>query len=241
MRRLRRLALALLPLLAARPLAAQGAAPQPATSPDWSALRDETVRLLSDYLRVNTTNPPGNELQAARFLKAILDREGIEAQILDTAELKPGGRANLYARLRATRPSGKKAVALVHHMDVVPADTRYWTVDPFAGLVKDGYVWGRGALDMKGHGMVQLMAMVALSLLPVGLAQTWASVETGYWYARSPEFIQSPVLQVFRWMRAPGDILFTAGIVALVIFVVGLAFGYSYEKRKSLVVSRLPA
>ena len=162
MRRLRRLALALLPLLAARPLAAQGAAPQPATSPDWSALRDETVRLLSDYLRVNTTNPPGNELQAARFLKAILDREGIEAQILDTAELKPAGRANLYARLRATRPSGKKAVALVHHMDVVPADTRYWTVDPFAGLVKDGYVWGRGALDMKGHGMVQLMAMVAL-------------------------------------------------------------------------------
>ena len=80
---------------------------------------------------------------------------------------------------------------------------------------------------------VGLMAMVGLSLLPVGLAQTWASVETGYWYARSPEFLQSPVLQFFRWLRAPGDMLFTAGIVALVIFVVGLAMGFSYEKEKA--------
>src|SRR6476659_5613090 len=80
---------------------------------------------------------------------------------------------------------------------------------------------------------VGLMAMVGLSLLPVGLAQTWASVETGYWYARSPEFLQSPVLQFFRWMRAPGDMLFTAGIVSLVVFVAGLSLGFSYEKRRA--------
>jgi nitric oxide reductase subunit B len=86
-----------------------------------------------------------------------------------------------------------------------------------------------------------LLAMVTLSLLPVGLAQTWASVETGYWYARSPEFIQLPILQVFRWLRAPGDMLFTAGIVALVVFVAGLGIGYSYEKEKSLVAKHLPA
>jgi nitric oxide reductase subunit B len=72
-----------------------------------------------------------------------------------------------------------------------------------------------------------LMAMVVLSLLPVGLAQTWASVETGYWYARSPEFLQSPVLQFFRWMRAPGDMLFTVGIFSLVVFVAGLSLGFS--------------
>ena len=108
-------------------------------------------------------------------------------------------------------------------------------------LNPDG-VWRDGLIKFSFWSTnVGLMAMVALSLLPIGLAQTWASVETGYWYARSPEFIQSPVLQVFRWLRAPGDILFTAGIVALVIFVAGLAIGYSYEKRKSLVVSRLPA
>jgi len=95
-------------------------------------------------------------------------------------------------------------------------------------------VWREGLIKFSFWSTnVGLMAMVALSLLPVGLAQTWASVETGYWYARSPEFIQSPVLQVFRWMRAPGDVLFTAGIVALVLFVAGLALGFSYERAKA--------
>ena len=80
---------------------------------------------------------------------------------------------------------------------------------------------------------VGLMAMVGLSLLPVGLAQTWASVEKGYWYARSPEFLQSPVLQFFRWMRAPGDLLFTVGIVTFVIFVAGLSLGFSFVTQKA--------
>lgn len=126
---------------------------------DWEALRDETVRVLADYLRIDTTNPPGHELATARFLKTILDREGIPAEILDTAELGPG-RANLYARLPGT--GKKKAIALVHHMDVVAADRRYWTVDPFSGELRDGYLYGRGAQDMKGTGIVQLMTMIAL-------------------------------------------------------------------------------
>src|SRR4051812_42480613 len=151
-RALLQLSLLLGPLAALR-------AQQPAPI-DWDKLRDETVQILADYLKINTTNPTGNELQTALYLKRILDREGIEAQILDTAELKPAGRANLYARLKGN--GSKKAIALVHHMDVVPADTRYWAVDPFAGLVKDGYVWGRGALDMKGEGIIHLMAMIAL-------------------------------------------------------------------------------
>lgn len=145
---------------------ATGGAQQPAPI-DWNKLRDETVQILSDYLKINTTNPPGNELQTALFLKRILDREGIPAQILDTAELKPSGRANLYARLRGN--GTRKAIALVHHMDVVPADSRYWSVDPFSGLVKDGYVWGRGALDMKGEGIIHLMAMIAVKRARVPL------------------------------------------------------------------------
>jgi len=104
-----------------------------------------------------------------------------------------------------------------------------------AGVWRDGVIkfafWSTNA---------GLMTMVGLSLLPVGLAQTWASVETGYWYARSPEFIQSPVLQVFRWLRAPGDILFTAGIVAFVVFIAGLSLGFSVEKRKEPVVVLAP-
>ena len=160
--RFRRLVLAACTLAPLSAVHAQQSAPI-----DWNALRDETVQILADYLRINTTNPPGNELQTALFLKRILDREGIPAQILDTAELKPAGRANLYARLKGN--GSKKAIALVSHMDVVPADARYWSVDPFSGLLKGGYVWGRGALDMKGEGIAQLMAMIALKRAHVPL------------------------------------------------------------------------
>jgi acetylornithine deacetylase/succinyl-diaminopimelate desuccinylase-like protein len=126
---------------------------------NWDSLARESQTVLADYLRVNTTNPPGNEILAARFLKAILDREGIEARILDTTELG-ANRANVYARLRGN--GSKKAIALVHHMDVVPVNPASWSVDAFSGVVKDGYIWGRGAIDMKGNGIAQLMAMIAL-------------------------------------------------------------------------------
>ena len=147
----------LLALAALAALPSLAAAQQPI---DWNALRDETTRVLTDYLRIDTSNPPGNELATARFLQQFLAHEGIEAQILDTAELKPAGRANLYARLRGN--GSKKAIALVSHMDVVPATPAYWSVPPFAGVIKDGYLYGRGAIDMKGEGIAQLMAMVAL-------------------------------------------------------------------------------
>ena len=151
---MRRIVVLVVLLLATLPWNARAQA-----APDWNALSDETLHTLSDYIKVNTTDPPGNELDAARFLKRILDKEGIEAQILDTAELGHN-RANLYARLKGN--GSKKAVALVHHMDVVPVAPSFWSVDPFAGIVKDGYIWGRGSLDMKGQGIVHLMAMIAL-------------------------------------------------------------------------------
>ena len=107
-------------------------------------------------------------LNGARFLKAILDREGIEAQILDTTEIGPN-RANLYARLRGN--GSKKAIALVHHIDVVPVNPASWSVDAFSGTVKDGYIWGRGAIDMKGNGIAQLLAMLALKRSGVPLTR----------------------------------------------------------------------
>lgn len=75
-----------------------------------------------------------------------------------------------------------------------------------------------------------LMAMCVLSLLPVGLMQTWASVEKGYWFARSGEFLQTPLMQNLRWMRVPGDTIFFLGAVALVVFVAGLKTGHSFRK-----------
>ncbi|MDB4915286.1 MAG: hypothetical protein JWM95_2930, partial [Gemmatimonadetes bacterium] len=114
---------------------------------------------LQGFIRVNTTNPPGNELDGARYLKALLDREGIEATILDTAELGPN-RANLYARFKGN--GTKKAIALVQHLDVVPATATSWTTDPFGAEIRDGYIYGRGTLDMKGQGIAHIMALVAL-------------------------------------------------------------------------------
>lgn len=148
--------------ICAAPAAAQTRAPEF----DYPKLQDEAVGLLQQYLRINTSNPPGNELQTARFLHDLLAREGIESQILDTLEL-PAGRANFYARLKGD--GSKKAIALVHHMDVVPVSREYWTVDPFAGTIKDGFLYGRGALDMKGHGIIQVMAFIALKRAGVPL------------------------------------------------------------------------
>jgi acetylornithine deacetylase/succinyl-diaminopimelate desuccinylase-like protein len=151
------LAVGFLTLLLSSRLPAQSRATSDAIN--FDSLRQETAVRLSEYLRINTSNPPGNELATARWLKEVLAREGIEGQILDTIELG-SGRANFYARLKGT--GGGKAIALVHHMDVVPADPKFWKEDPFGGAVKDGAVWGRGALDMKGQGVIQLMAFIAL-------------------------------------------------------------------------------
>jgi acetylornithine deacetylase/succinyl-diaminopimelate desuccinylase-like protein len=157
------ISLAALALLLASPLAAQTSAPI-----DYAKLREETAQRLSEYIRINTSNPPGNELATARWLADVLAKEGIKGMILDTAELG-AGRANFYARLPGS--GGGKAIALVHHMDVVTATPKDWSIDPFAGTIKDGYVWGRGALDMKGHGIIQLMAFIALKRAGVPLTR----------------------------------------------------------------------
>ena len=151
-------------------LAQAVAAPEAVRPIDWNQLREEAVRVLADYMKVNTANPPGNEIEGALFLKPILEREGFEVQILDTAASSLGPRRpNLYARLKGS--GAKRAIALVHHIDVVPADARYWSVDPYSGQIKDGFVYGRGALDMKGEGIVHLMAMLALKRSGVPLSR----------------------------------------------------------------------
>ena len=123
---------------------------------DWKALGDEATGLLSQYIRINTTNPPGNEIAAARWLADMLRRDGIESRIFEPAP----GKANLYARLAGD--GSARPVILLNHMDVVLASPEYWSVDPFSGVIKNGYIWGRGALDMKGEAIAQLMTMLIL-------------------------------------------------------------------------------
>ena len=103
-------------------------------------------------------------------------------------------------------------------------------------------VWKEGLIRAAFWSInVGLLAMVTLSLLPVGLMQTWASVEHGYWYARSAEFLSGDLITRLRWMRAFGDTIFAAGSVMLVVFIVGLSKGYSYEQAPAPVVKETPA
>jgi len=119
---------------------------------DWKALEEEAVALLSRYIQIDTTNPPGNEIRAAQFLKEIFDREGIEAKVIESAP----GRGNIFARLRGN--GTKKGIVLLNHMDVVPAEAKLWKEPPFSGVIKEGIIWGRGALDMKGSAILELIA-----------------------------------------------------------------------------------
>jgi len=130
---------------------------------DWAALGDETVDLLRRYLMIDTTNPPGNEIAGVRFLAEVLARDGIESETIEAAP----GRASLRARVAGDGSLG--GIVLHHHIDVVYADRRYWTVDPFGGVIADGYLYGRGAIDMKSTGILQLAAMLALKRARVPL------------------------------------------------------------------------
>ncbi|HKV40737.1 MAG TPA: M20/M25/M40 family metallo-hydrolase [Blastocatellia bacterium] len=124
---------------------------------DWTAYEDMAVDLMRQYLRINTSNPPGHELETAAFLKSILDREGIPNQVF---EYLPG-RANIIARIKGD--GSKRPIILLSHMDVVTADPAMWRVDPFSATILDGSIYGRGALDMKSIGLLDLMTMIILA------------------------------------------------------------------------------
>ncbi len=122
---------------------------------DLETLALQAVRLLQEYVRVDTTNPPGNETRGVEFLAAQLEAAGIE---YETAESAPG-RGNIWARLEG---GDKPAILLLHHIDVVPADEEHWTTDPLGGEIRDGYLYGRGTLDTKTSGILHLQAFLAL-------------------------------------------------------------------------------
>ena len=124
--------------------------------PDWAKAGDESVELLANYLRIDTTNPPGNEARAANFFARILERERINHTVFEAAP----GRSVIYARLKGS--GRKRPLILLNHTDVVPAERRFWSADPLGGVIRDGYLYGRGALDMKSLGAAQFMTMLLL-------------------------------------------------------------------------------
>jgi acetylornithine deacetylase/succinyl-diaminopimelate desuccinylase-like protein len=122
---------------------------------DLESLQDEAVGWLQDYIGINTINPPGNEIAGAEFFARIFEAEGIEYEIAESAP----GRGNIWARLEG---GAEPAIVLLHHMDVVPADERFWQSDPLSGELRDGYINGRGTLDTKTSGILHLATFLAL-------------------------------------------------------------------------------
>jgi len=123
---------------------------------DWGAVKAEATDILSRYLQINTTNPPGNETAGALFLKDLLEREGIACDIYSPQP----DRGSLVSRFAGRE--GIPDLLLLHHIDVVPAEESMWQHPPFAGVLIEGELWGRGAIDCKSLGVMELMALVLL-------------------------------------------------------------------------------
>jgi acetylornithine deacetylase/succinyl-diaminopimelate desuccinylase-like protein len=136
-----------------------------ATSSPADVVETEAQDLFVQYLKIDTTNPPGNETAGATFLQQVLIKEGIDAKLVG-ADPK---RQSVYARLSSG--TSEKALLLLHHIDVVPVIAGEWTKPAFAGLRSNGYIWGRGALDMKSIGIAELMAVLDLKRRKVPLTR----------------------------------------------------------------------
>jgi acetylornithine deacetylase/succinyl-diaminopimelate desuccinylase-like protein len=119
-------------------------------------VEEEVTSFLRDLIRINTTNPPGNETAAAKYLAERMGEEGFKCELFESAP----DRGSVVARLKGT--GEKPSLLLLSHLDVVAANAGEWSVDPFGGVVKDGFVWGRGALDMKGMVAIEVLVLKLL-------------------------------------------------------------------------------
>lgn len=162
---------------------------------NWDEVQKEALELFIQYLKIDTTNPPGNEIRAARFFAGICKREGIEHQVFEPSP----GRGVIWARVRGD--GSRRPIILLNHSDVVPHSKEFWSVDAFSAAIKDGFIYGRGAMDMKSLGMAQFVTMLTLKRAKVPLKRdviflATADEEAGGlngagWFAKNhPELIK---------------------------------------------------
>lgn len=181
--------------------------PSPAQEPDWPTAQAEAVRLLQELIRIDTTNPPGNERAAAVHLQKLFELDGIETKLLDVAP----GRANLYARLKGD--GTRRPIILLSHTDVVAADPERWSVPPFGGEIRDGYVYGRGASDMKGTAAIHATLLRLLKRMRVPLKRdvillAVADEETGGLGAQSMVKNHLDLIRDAEFLLNEGDVAY---------------------------------
>ncbi|MYD28020.1 MAG: M20/M25/M40 family metallo-hydrolase [Dehalococcoidia bacterium] len=132
---------------------------------DWDAAFEEALGILQEYLRIDTSNPPGRERLACDYLGGILEREGVEYELFDPGD----DRVSLRAVLKGD--GSRPPLMLLNHTDVVPVEREFWDEEPFAGIIRNGEIWGRGTLDMKGLGVAELLTFLLLKRAGVPLAR----------------------------------------------------------------------
>ncbi|MBV9035883.1 MAG: M20/M25/M40 family metallo-hydrolase, partial [Acidobacteriaceae bacterium] len=131
--------------------------------PDWAAVEKHAVDLLGRYVQIRSVNPPADTSTTAKLFAAEFAAAKMEAKLYQSG---PGGRTNLLVRLPG-RDRSKRPLLLLNHMDVVPVDPSRWTQDPFGAKIVDGVMWGRGTLDMKSTGVIELTSLILLKQLGI--------------------------------------------------------------------------
>jgi acetylornithine deacetylase/succinyl-diaminopimelate desuccinylase-like protein len=127
---------------------------------DWDAVTEEATRLLSEFIRIDTSNPPGRELAACEWLARLLRTEGIDdIAFYDASDAREHGAERMNMTATMAGDGTKAPLILLSHTDVVPVERQYWDFEPFSGAVVEGVIYGRGALDMKSMGIMELMSM----------------------------------------------------------------------------------
>jgi acetylornithine deacetylase/succinyl-diaminopimelate desuccinylase-like protein len=131
--------------------------------PDWPQVEKHAVDLLQRYVRIRSVNPPADTSETAKLLQGEFAAAGMEAKLYASGA---GGKTNLLVRLPG-KDRAKRPLLLLNHMDVVPVDAARWKQEPFGALIEEGRLWGRGSLDMKSTGVMQLTALILLKQLGI--------------------------------------------------------------------------
>jgi acetylornithine deacetylase/succinyl-diaminopimelate desuccinylase-like protein len=185
---------------------------------NWEELQQEALDLFIQYLKIDTTNPPGNESRAAGFFAELCKREGIERQVFESSP----GRGTIWARIRGD--GSRRPIVLLNHLDVVPHNREFWSTDAFGGIIKDGFVYGRGAMDMKSLGMAQFITLLTLKRAKVPLKrdviflgaadeEAGGLLGAGWFVKRHPELIANAE---FLFNEGGSNIVETSGRVLAV-------------------------
>jgi acetylornithine deacetylase/succinyl-diaminopimelate desuccinylase-like protein len=191
-----------------------------AAEPDWPAVETHALDLLKRYVQIQSINPPADTRPTAALIKAELEGAGLTPVLYTSG---PEGQTNLVVRLKGA-DSSKKPLLLMNHMDVVPVDRGAWSMDPFGAVIKDGWIWGRGTLDMKSVGIQQLTALILMKrtgtipprdIVMLSSADEETNGERGIqWMLKNhladidPEYVLDEGGSASRDLYAPGKLVF---------------------------------